>query len=342
MPNIREVINQKVKGDTKRLAATYLVIIMGLTVIFSGVIYGITSSQFDRPLPPNSNRSQQLLFNSGGHYYSIQDLIEQRAEEARAELIASLFILNLVVLIGGAFFSYFLARKTLQPIEAAMEAQSQFVSDASHELRTPLTALQVTNEVALRKKKLNIEEAKELIEYNLAETIKLRNLSDALLGLARQDASEISREQFDVAPVIQSAVESFEPIAKNKSITIKQVIPSVSVMANQQALEHIVRILVDNAVKYSPENSIITISAKEDSAHVVISIRDEGPGIDVKHQTKIFDRFYRVDESRSSQNIEGSGLGLAIAKSIALRHGFGLSVHSKPGKGAEFTVRISP
>lgn len=341
MPNIREVINDKVKGDTKRLAATYLVIIMGLTIIFSMVIYGITSSQFDRPLPPNSNQSQQYQFYNNGRYYSVQDIIEQRASEARAELIAWLFMLNLVVLVGGAFFSYFLARKTLEPIEAAMEAQAQFVSDASHELRTPLTALQVTNEVALRKKKLTLSEAKELIGYNLAETIKLRNISDALLGLAKQDTSEIKREQFDVAPMVQSAIESYEPVAANKSITITKDMPSIFVMADRSALEQVVRVLIDNAVKYSPDKSMITVSAKNETTDVAIVVRDQGPGIDRKHQTKIFDRFYRVDESRSSQNTEGSGLGLAIAKSIAARHGFGLSVSSKAGKGAEFTVRVS-
>lgn len=341
MPNIREVIINKLKGDTKRLAATYLVIIMGLTIVFSSIIYGITSSQFDRPLPPESGRTQLYQFNSGGRYYSIQDLIEQRAEEARAELIAWLIVLNMVVLIGGAFFSYFLARKTLEPIEEAMEAQSQFVSDASHELRTPLTALQLTNEVALRKKKLTLPEAKNLIEHNLAETIKLRNLSDALLGLAKQDTPDIRREQFDIAQVIQSAVNSFEPVAKSKSITIEQKIPNIFVMANQPALEHVIRILIDNAVKYAPEKSIIMLEAKNDDTYAVISVKDQGPGIDAKHQIKIFDRFYRVDESRSSQHVEGNGLGLAIAKSIALRHGFGLSVNSKPQKGAEFSVRVS-
>ncbi len=315
---------------------------MGLTLVFSSVIYVISSSQFDRPLPPRSDiQSQIYLFNDGSRY-SIQDLIEQRAAEARAELILSLIMLNLTVLIGGAILSYFLARKTLEPIEQVMEAQSQFVSDASHELRTPLTALQVTNEVALRKKKLNIDEAKELIEYNLAETIKLRNISEALLGLAKQqDSSDTSREEFDIAPVVSSAVDSFAPLAKDKSITINQEISSKFVTANKPALEHIVRILLDNAVKYSPTDSTITIKAIDEDEHVVISVIDEGPGIASEHQTKIFDRFYRVDESRSSQHVEGSGLGLAIAKSVAVRHELGLSVRSSPGKGAEFAVRVS-
>lgn len=339
MRNIRETVQQKIQGDTGRLVATYLVIIMGLTIIFSSVIYGITSSQFDRPLP--SRASQSYQFYSNGRYYDVQDLIDKRAAEARTELIAWLVALNFAVLIGGAFFSYFLARKTLQPIESVMEAQAQFVSDASHELRTPLTALQVTNEVALRKKKLSTAEAKELIEYNLAETIKLRDLSETLLGLAKQDASNTVREQFDVAPVIRSAVESFAPLAKDKSIAINHDVSSIFVMANRPAFEQVVRILLDNALKYSQNNSSITISAKNEASHVVVSVRDQGPGIDQKHQTKIFDRFYRVDESRSSQNIHGNGLGLAIAKSIAVRHGFGLSVNSALGKGAEFIIQVS-
>lgn len=308
---------------------------MSLTIVFSSVIYVISSSQFDRPLPSRVTQDWDYQYE-----YSVQDLFDQRADEARAELIAWLVLLNVTVLVGGAFFSYFLARKTLEPIEAAMQAQSQFVSDASHELRTPLTALQVTNEVALRKKKLSINDARDLIEYNLAETIKLHNLSEALLGLAKQENESTTSEEFDVSTMIDSAVESFKPLADDKSITIYKDASAARITANKSALEHILRILLDNAIKYSPENSSITILAKNEPSNVVISVRDEGPGIAAKHQTKIFDRFYRVDESRSSQNIEGTGLGLAIAKTIALRNGFGLSVQSTPGKGAEFSIRV--
>jgi len=175
----------------------------------------------------------------------------------------------------------------------------------------------------------------------LAETIKLRNISEALLGLAKQqDAADISREEFDVVPIVASAVESFAPLAGDKLITITQEISPIRVTANKAALEHIVRILLDNAVKYSPVNSTITLKAVEEGDYVVVSVTDEGPGIAAEHQTKIFDRFYRVDESRSSQHVEGSGLGLAIAKSIAIRHELGLSVRSVPEKGAEFAVRV--
>ena len=335
MRSLHEFLSSGIKKNTRRLAATYLVIIMSLTVVFSSVIYVISSSQFDRPLPSRVTQDWDYQYE-----YNVQDLFDQRADEARADLIASLVLLNMTVLVAGAFFSWFLARKTLEPIEAAMQAQSKFVSDASHELRTPLTALQVTNEVALRKKKLSIDDARELIEYNLAETIKLHNLSEALLGLAKQENENTASEEFDVSTMIDSAVESFKPLADDKSITIHKNAPAARITANKSALEHTLRILLDNAIKYSPENSSITILAKNEPSNMVISVRDEGPGIAAKHQTKIFDRFYRVDESRSSQNIEGSGLGLAIAKTIALRNGFGLSVQSAPGKGAEFSIRI--
>ncbi len=270
----------------------------------------------------------------------LRQLFEQRAREAREELMMSLILLNIAVIVGGAFFSYFLARKTLQPIEDAMTAQAQFVSDASHELRTPLTALQVTNEVALRKKKLGLDDAKDLIQHNLAETIKLRNLSEALLGLAKQENADTSRAELNLKTVIGSVVDSLAPLAEHNDISIKQTVAKGTFVANQAAVEQILRILIDNALKYSSSNSSVTVTAKINQPGTIITISDKGIGIAPEHQAKIFDRFYRVDESRSSQNVEGNGLGLAIAHSIAQAHGYSISVQSKLGKGTSFTVHI--
>lgn len=333
-----DTVIKHLKGDTGRLAATYLVIIFGLTLIFSSVIYVISSSQFDRPLSPRGHMSQLYDFDDVTRS-GVQQLFDERADQARANLLLSLFVLNVVVLFGGAFFSYFLARKTLEPIEAAMDAQARFVSDASHELRTPLTALQVTNEVALRKKKLSIIEAKDLIGHNLAETVKLRTLSEALLGLAGQKGADTSKTKLNVAEVVLDAVQTLSPLADSKHITVEHDIPAVNVMANQAALTQVLRILLDNAIKYSPDGSTVAIAVMGDR-DVSISVTDQGPGIAHEHQSKIFDRFYRVDESRSSNHVEGSGLGLAIAKAIADRHGYKISVHSEAGKGATFRVSL--
>lgn len=330
-------IQTQLKGDTGRLAATYLLIIMALTVMFSGIIYGISSSQLDRPI---QSRGGPMLQFDDSFRSSFEILLEQRAAQARGELLASLVLLNLAVLLGGSFFSYFLARKSLEPIEAAMRSQAQFVSDASHELRTPLTALQVTNEVALRKKKLTVPQAKELIGHNLAETIKLRNLSESLLGLAKQDTVDTTVSKVSLPEAVLDAVQTLLPLANEKRITISHDVPAIEVTANGSALTQIVRILLDNAIKYSPEKSTVVVSADAADGKTAILVKDHGPGIAPEHHAKIFDRFYRVDASRSSQHTEGSGLGLAIAKAIAERNGYELTVQSKLGDGSAFIVAI--
>jgi len=110
-------------------------------------------------------------------------------------------------------------------------------------------------------------------------------------------------------------------------------------MANQSAVTQILRILLDNAIKYSPEHSTVTMSVAT-SHGFTISVADEGVGIAPEHHTNVFDRFFRVDESRSSRHAEGSGLGLSIAKSIADRHGYDLALTSKVGKGSTFSLTI--
>lgn len=331
-------IKQHLRGDTGRLAATYLVIIISLTLVFSTVIYSISVSQLDRPFTPRGGDAMSQFDDFTRS--SLETMLIERAHQARNELLASLVLLNVVVLVTGAYLSYFLARKTLEPIEAAMETQAQFVSDASHELRTPLTALQVTNEVALRKKKLTLLQAKELIGYNLAETIKLRNLSESLLGLAKQGKANEAKSDISIPELVLDTVQTFKPVADEKGIRIIHDIPALVVVANASALTQILRILIDNALKYSPDRSSIRIAARQEGQRTTISVTDEGPGIKPEHQAKIFDRFYRVDESRSSRNVEGSGLGLAIAQATAERNGYDLTVTSTPGSGSTFSLAI--
>lgn len=330
---------EKLRGDTGRLAGTYLAIIMSLTIVFSGIIYAISSSQFDRPLPQRAFGGGVSQFD-GSARSSIQELFDERARQARAELFLSLVFLNLSVLLGGAVISYYLARKALEPIEAAMKAQAQFVSDASHELRTPLTALQVTNEVALRKKKLTLAQAKDLIGHNLDETIKLRALSESLLGLARQDNADTKREDVNVAELVQASTDSMKVLANEKHITFKSNVSTDILSANHAAIKQILQVLLDNAVKYGPASSVVTISGSRNANDYQLAVHDDGTGIPTKHQAKLFERFYRVDESRSSQHTEGSGLGLAIAKAAADRQGYELSLKSGERQGNTFILHV--
>lgn len=327
---------EHLRGDTGRLAATYLVIIMGLTLIFSAVIFAISSSQFDRPLP----RGPIVQQFRGVQTDDLQALFDQRASEARAELFASLLLLNIVVLITAAVFSYFLARRTLQPIEDAMEAQGRFVSDASHELRTPLTALQVSNEVALRKKKLTLADAKELIGHNLAEVLKLRAISESLLGLARQDVADTSRQDMSVGDVVADVESTLAPLANERGMKVVSSVESGRIGANQAAVNQVVSIFVDNALKYAPQGSAISVSGRRVANEYLVSVHDDGPGIPARHRQDIFKRFYRIDESRSSQHTHGTGLGLSIAQAIADRQGYRVSLEAGEREGNTFTLHI--
>ena len=322
-----------VSTPTARLALTYLAIIMSLTIVFSAVIYRISSAQFDRPLP------QRAQFFDAPTRGSLQDIFQDRADQARTDLIATLIVLNLVTLSGGAVLSLYLARKTLEPIEAAMEAQSRFVSDASHELRTPLTALQVTNEVALRKKKLTLEQARDLIAENVSETVKLRMLTDSLLGLVKQESEQRIRSAIDVAAVCNDVIHTFQPVAREQQVMLKCSGDGIA-SANPAAVQQILHVCIDNAIKYSPTGGEVKITIETNDQAVVIAVRDTGPGIAVADHAHIFERFWRADTSRSSRHIAGNGLGLSIAKTIAERQGYDIAVQSELGQGATFILTI--
>lgn len=321
---------------TGRLTLSYLAVIMAMTILFSSIIFAVSSAQFDRPPATRLGFFEDSLTRSAVH-----QLFEQRAAEARSELIISLLFLNIAVLAGGALLSYYLARKTLVPIEAAMDAQGRFVSDASHELRTPLTALQVTNEVALRKKKLTIEQAKELIGHNVDEVVKLRGLTDALLHLVRQEVAITKPTTFKVADSLRSVIRTYRPVADRKSVSVSfDESADTLLTADKQSIEQIIGIFLDNAIKYSPVGATVNLDVSQVAGSTVISVTDQGPGIAPEHHHKIFDRFWRADDSRSSQHEQGNGLGLAIAKSIAERCGYELSVSSALNEGTTFSLLV--
>lgn len=325
----------------RRLALSYLAVIMTLSLAFSVIIYAITSAQLNRPLPPGEHAQQppelvERQFNRR---------LEQRNRETRGSVIMSLAALNGVMLLVGYWLSLLLARRTLAPIERSIEQQAQFVSDASHELRTPLAALLLVNEVALRKSTLTEKKARQVLSQNVAEIKKLTELSNSLLDLAKSEQTMTEPELVNPAALIQEVAAQFMPAARVKQVTIsyqnRGFAHDVSLQAN--AVRQILAILVDNAIKYAPPkngevNVIAWVNRKK---HVLeFTVRDNGPGIAPGDQKHIFERFYRADAARTRTDASGHGLGLAIAKSLADRCGYTIRVKSQPPNGAEFTLVV--
>lgn len=316
----------------RRLALSYLAVIMTLSLVFSVIIYAITSIQLNRPLPPGEHNQQPPALVES----QFNRRLERRNSETRGSVIVSLIVLNGVMLLVGYWLSLLLARRTLAPIERAMRAQVQFVSDASHELRTPLTALMTTNEVALRKKTLDEKKVRAVFQRNIDEVEKLRELTDNLLQLTQVDNQQIKKQAVDMAELIRDTVDRYQPVADRKQVVLDmQVAPTKHTVA-VTAVTQILGTLVDNAIKYSPSGSTVVIRMDGQTLSVV----DQGIGIAKQDQEKIFNRFYRSDEARTRGCSSGYGLGLAIARAVADKNGYQLSVKSQPGQGSTFSLHF--
>jgi signal transduction histidine kinase len=265
---------------------------------------------------------------------------EQLFEEAKMGMAYKLVRFNLGIFVLAGAAGYFLAGRTLRPIETMVDEQKRFVADASHELRTPLTAMRTEVEVALRDKEFDTTYAKEVLESNLEEIGKLQQLSDYLLTLGRFQNANKNRNftEISLIDVVNEAYQDIEPLARAGHIEIQSDIGDVALEAEKESLAKLLIIFLDNAIKYSPSNGKIILRAQAIKNKVVITVQDFGAGIRAGDLPYIFNRFYRADASRTKAKVDGYGLGLSIAKSIIDTHNGKVNVESTPNEGTTFTI----
>lgn len=333
-----------------KLTLVYVAILMLVSIGFSSIIYNLSAAELDRGLgdqarifrnytPTVTDPADPAVGNNPPEdiTFSQQTIFNARNKNLQRNLI----YFNILIMILSSVASYFLARLTMKPIEETMDAQNRFAADASHELRTPLTAMRTEIEVGLRDNKISVEEARQLLSSNLEEIGKLEALSNGLLELAKYDSKLKSDvHKIDLTEIITEAYERVEKIANAKEIAFNNNFSDVVVFGNKQSLVELFAILLDNAIKYSPAKSTITIKTTKDKKYGIITITDKGNGIKATDLPHIFKRFYRADQSRSKNKADGYGLGLAIAKSIVDIHKGKINAQSTPNKGTEFTVKL--
>lgn len=286
-------------------------------------------------IPPQIER---IRANDPDFAAELREAQQEAIEEARSSLLYQLIVINIIIAVAGASLSYYLARRSLKPIEKAHEAQSRFTADASHELRTPITAMRTETEVTLTEPKLTLKEARAQLESNIEELDKLTALSDGLLSLASMANSALLLESVNLAEVCKEAISRVSSIADQKKQTITNSVDSVVLQADQVSLTDAIVILLDNAIKYSPEDSTIAIKSKQQRQHTTITISDQGIGIASSDLPHIFERFYRADQSRTKSGVNGYGIGLSIVKSIVDAHRGSIAVKSTQAKGTTFTL----
>jgi len=230
----------------------------------------------------------------------------------------------------------------LARVNEGVQSQKRFIAEASHELRTPLTLVKSTIQATRLKARTNDEYRRRLDEL-LADVDRLGHLVGQLLDLARLD--ETSREadvNVAVGPILRSLADQYEAqaaAAGGGKIICEIPDTPLTVKASPVELESLFGNLVDNAVKYGPAGGTITVRAMADAGQCVVTIHDQGGHIPASEIDLLFDRFYRLDASRSRAT-GGSGLGLAIARQIALRYGGDIQIASSPAEGTTISVRL--
>ncbi len=228
----------------------------------------------------------------------------------------------------------------LDRIERSYNSQKQFVSDASHELRTPIAVLQGYVGMLKRWGKSDPEVLDEGINAIAQETENMKELVESLLFLARHDKKTLMMEMepFDALDVLTELHREAAMVTPEDTFILSPA-ASCPMEGDRSMVKQVMRILCDNAVKYTPKGGIITLGIERKPGWVTLSVQDNGPGISAEDLPKIFDRFYRADTARQSES-GGHGLGLSIARIIVMGHGGKLRVRSKVGVGSTFYVEL--
>jgi signal transduction histidine kinase len=256
--------------------------------------------------------------------------------EALSKLLAGLLIGGAGGLALAGVGGWWLAGKSLQPVQTAFNRQHAFVSDASHELRTPLAVIRANAEF-LHAEQPDNPEVREII----GETDRLSSLVDALLSVARDDDSaRADHVAVDLSEVVSGTVAAMTPLAEEHGLALTHAEPStLTVLGDRNQLRQVLVILLDNAVRYTPEGGRIHVQARPDGRDALLTVHDTGVGIPAEALERVFERFYRGDEARNRQS-GGVGLGLAIARELVTRHEGRISVTSTEGAGSTFEIRL--
>ncbi|MGE5856934.1 MAG: sensor histidine kinase [Solirubrobacterales bacterium] len=223
--------------------------------------------------------------------------------------------------------------------EQSLERQREFVADASHELRTPLTSIQANLEL-LQAAGDGSEDDRHTVDSALSSTKRMSGLVSDLLLLARADAGRrVATREIDLAAIAAGALEEVQPLAGERRLD-SQLEGPLPMQGNPEELHRLIRNLLENAVRHTPERATVELTARRDGREALLEVVDDGPGIPSGMESQVFDRFVRGDGPSDTAGGGGSGLGLAIVRAVAESHGGSVSAGRSTYGGARFSVRL--
>ncbi len=288
-----------------------------------GVGYGTYGCYRFRVIQHGENRYMVVFLDCYQEFHSLKTV-------ALCSLAATLACIALVY-----FLVVFFSRRAIDPVVQGVERQKQFVTDASHELKTPITV------IATSLKVLEMETGKQKwIDKAVLQTERLKDLVNSLVTLARMDEEEspLKFRDFPLSEALTETAESFTDYAQSCSHQLEiSIEPDISFRGDEYAIRQLASILLDNGIKYGDPDSPLRISLEKRKKDIILRTENRCENMDGKELDKLFDRFYRVDKSRSKS---GFGIGLSIAKSIVEGHGGSIRAESPEEGTIAFTVHF--
>ena len=232
-------------------------------------------------------------------------------------------------------------RQQHDDIIKSAQMRQEFTANVSHELKTPLTAISGYAEL-IEHGMADAENSKRFAGEIHKNSVRLLSLINDIIQLSQLDGGKNHSEyaDIDLYKLAAECVDMLKMNARKQNVTMKLCGKPCTVYADRQLMEELLYNLCDNAIRYNNRGGSVTVTVDEKDGHVFLSIRDTGIGIPTEHQDRVFERFYRVDKSRSKAT-GGTGLGLAIVKHIVAQHGASISLESQAGKGTEIRVEFS-
>lgn len=260
--------------------------------------------------------------------------LEKQIREQRWRFV----LIDIAAILALTVFSWIFTGKLLNPIIENQQKQIQFIASASHELRTPLAVILSAAECC---KKASLDKQGGFLKTICQEGLRMSSLINDMLTLSSSDSHRfpIQMKPIELDTLLMNSYEAFEPLAKEKCISLSIHLPEKALplcTADPERISQVVSILLHNAISYTPEYGKINISLSCEKDNFYLSVRDNGIGISDEDKKKIFDRFYRAEKSRSAKG--HFGLGLSIAYEIVKAHGGNIYVTDAEGGGSEFTV----
>ena len=228
-------------------------------------------------------------------------------------------------------------------VAASQQSQRDFVANVSHELRTPLTSIQGFAQAILDGTASSGAALKQAAQVIYEEAGRMHRLVVDLLDLARLDSGSapLDRQSIDVKGLMREVVEKMAPLASSARVSLTMDADTgIKISGDHDRLTQVLTNLLDNAIKHTPEDGQVRVSATSEKGDAKLIVSDTGPGIPPEEATRIFERFYQVDKSRKAGGGRGSGLGLSIARQIVQAHRGTIHVESEPGFGSRFVVRL--